>query len=80
MKALLAAVAILALAGCGEGFNNAKLLQSAQEEFPGGDVRLIPGEKYKFIVRAADGSVWYVESMKADSAKPTAKAQLFAPR
>lgn len=63
-SALLLAVcwsAVLA-AGC-SGYSADVCYQGVKAAYPGADIAVIPGEKYRFIVKQKNGDILYVETM-----------------
>jgi len=76
LRFLIATVCVLALVGCGDGYNDAKVRQCVIEEMKTAEVTAVPGSSFKFVVRLQDGSVWYAEVMGGE-ASITAKTLLF---
>lgn len=62
-KIILAVLLLVALAGCGPGYQQIKCYQAVSEEFPGGQVWELPDSNYRFIVRDREGALWYVRTM-----------------
>ncbi len=65
------------LSGCdGGGWNHALCRQAVVDEVKTTDVQLVPGQDWRWIARASNGDVWYVETM---GSKPdvTAKTLIF---
>lgn len=77
IRALIAFVLALCLAGCGGGMNHAKVRQAIIDELETTEVTPIPGKNFEFIARGKGGEVWYVQTYGSE-AKVTAKTLLFS--
>lgn len=65
-------------AGCDSGsFNSAKNRQAVVQKYST-EVWNLPGEKYRFIARKPDGSVWYVETLSTSQNLISAETELFS--
>lgn len=60
------------LSGC-DGYNEINTRNSVIDEFPGGEIVENPKRKWQYIVRAANGDVWLVETMNQLDPKISAK-------
>lgn len=78
MATALAVASIgLFCAGCDYGcMNGAKNRQAVVTKYST-EVWNLPGQKYKFIARKPDGSVWYVETMGGSENPVSDETQLF---
>lgn len=65
----------LLVAGC--GYDSNKCYESVVKAYPNAEISLIPGEKYRFLVRENGGDVIYVETMNNADADITQKFTAF---
>lgn len=64
-------------AGCDSGsYNGAKNRQAVVTKYST-EVWNLPSEKFRFVARKPDGSVWYVETMGTGEQLISAETQLF---
>ena len=78
---VILAIACAALfgGGCGKALDQAACLESVMKAFPGAEVGMIPNEKYRFVVRDADGAIWYVKTMNLTNPYVSQKSKIFTP-
>jgi len=67
------------LTGCLDGYNPEKCYNNVRRAYPDSDITIIPGEKYKFIIRRPNQEVLYVETMSASTPEVTLSAVVFPP-
>ena len=69
---MLLAVSLAALlcVSCG-GFNQEACYEGVKMAYPESEVVIIPGEKYRFIVRTPAGDIIYVETMNTSDGDVT---------
>lgn len=65
----------LALVGC--GYSMADCYNSVVEAYPNSEVRMIPGENWRFIVKQPDGTILYVETMNTTNTNVTQEFAVF---
>ncbi len=69
MKGIFRSAALLAVcficlfsSGC-DSHDQGKCYESVTASYPEAEVIIIPGEKYRFIVKTLDGAILYIETM-----------------
>lgn len=67
--------AVLA-SGCA-GYDVSDCYESVQAAYPDAEVQMIPGEKWRFLVRTKEGDIIYVETMNILDTEMTQKFTAF---
>lgn len=73
----VALVFLVLLAGCGGADSPSRCMDAVQRAFPQGDVRMSPENKFHYIVRDVDGSVWWVETGNFSNPDISEKVRVF---
>ena len=60
---VLVATALFSISCGSDGFNQLKCLENVELEFPTGEIRMIPNEKFRFLAKDSNGSIWYVVTL-----------------
>lgn len=61
---------IIAMTGCA-GYSSNECYNAVQKKYPNGDVRVIPGKMYMFLVKTENGDIVYVETMNVTNTEIT---------
>jgi outer membrane lipoprotein SlyB len=74
---ILLSVTCLYLTGCSKRTTPGGARNAVYKEFQTTDIQTVPGSIYTFIVRATNGSVWYVKCDNIDDNEISSKCILF---
>ena len=69
-KLLIVLLSVLLCVGC-SGYNQNTCYDEVKKAYPNSEVVMIPGEKYRFIVKNNSGDIIYVETMNIGDGKVT---------
>jgi len=72
MKMIFGIAFVLALVGCGDGYDSSKCQQAVTEQLKGWEVVCCPSAYYCFVARDPEGNIWWIETM-SNKAEITSK-------
>ena len=61
-KVVVLVLVILWVTGC-SGYNAAVCYEGVKAKYPNAEIAMIPGEKYRFLVKTSEGNILYIETM-----------------